>query len=130
MRYLIRGEEKKYQKGTVIFQENLPVSNAICYLVEGLVSGSIEQDGNILYKENIKKDNLIGITSNFVNRKKHLETVIALTDVKLYVWDKEQFINVVGIYQELAKLVISNLSRQLRNLNKILAKKETNNRDS
>jgi len=130
MRYLIRGEEKKYQKGTVIFQENLPVSNAICYLVEGLVSGSIEQDGNILYKENIKKDNLIGITSNFVNRKKHLETVIALTDVKLYVWDKEQFINVVGIYQELAKLVISNLSRQLRNLNKILAKKEIVNRDS
>ena len=124
MRFLTRGEEKEYKAGMIIFQEGQLSDNSVYYVIEGNVETTIMNDNETILDQQLASGSVLGVTACFVKKGKHIATATALTDTKVYVWDKESFIAIVGVYQEIAKLVITELSKRLRELNKILASRK------
>lgn len=120
MRYLNMGEEKKYKSGETIIKNGQDEHESVYYVIDGEVKLTIESNSNTVYEQAILKDELFGMVAPFVD-KKPVESVTAVSDCSIYVWNKTAFVDAVGMYQELAKLSIVMLSKRLRSLNSVLA---------
>lgn len=120
MRFLEHGDEIKFKTGDKILSAGHR-DNHIYYLLEGSVQAKLAGQNEDFFVQDYAENSLIGVVNNFINNGKQMLDVVALTDCVCYSWEKNTFVDQIGLYQELARKTITELTLQLRFLNKILA---------
>jgi CRP/FNR family cyclic AMP-dependent transcriptional regulator len=110
--------EAAYRAGAQIIAPG--TANAMMYIVKkGLVAVQIEG----VTVEQISEGNIFG-EMGIVDPRPHTANVYAVTDVMLYVIDREQFLQLVGKAPTFSLRVMRILARRIRAMNSRLSRSE------
>ena len=119
-RYLDRGREIEVAAGANVYGEG--GGPHVAYVVNGRIEYSfiLPGDSSVAFCETCGPGCLLGLVDTYASGPDgRLTGAVALEDSTLYVWDRKGFDRAIGIYQELARLVIQSLSRRLRAVNEL-----------
>jgi CRP-like cAMP-binding protein len=121
MRYLTRGREQQLEAGQQIYAPGDPIGSDSVFIV---ISGSVKLVRHLEDKTSFvyvcQREETFGIVSTMAGSARQ-EAAIACEPTAVYTWSKEAFESAVSLYIELARLVIQNMSRYLRTVDRELA---------
>lgn len=117
MPYLINGLEKNYLPGNFLYKAGDLSDNCVYYILSGMVDHRIEDEGRKILSQRVIAHHLFGLISVFTDDQQRIETVKAVSPLKVYVWQKEDFLKICAKSLKLLALTLQDLSKQLREVN-------------
>lgn len=115
-----RGTEQSVSSGT-LFSSDDDFENKVWFVISGKVLYKIYVNGNLLAEFECLQGSMAGIVEVCApNTIGGVFQILVIEDSLLYSWDRQQFSNALGIFQELATKVIKRLSYILRKVNHLV----------
>jgi hypothetical protein len=120
-RFLERGTEQNIACGTIFSSNDESSAKRVWFVLSGKIVYRIFVDDNLIVEFECYRGSIAGIVEVCApNIRGGRFEIALLEDSLLYSWNREEFSNALGIFQELATEVIKRLSFILRKVNRLI----------